>query len=106
VLYVALGRALLAVTGDAQVALAAISVVAGAVAAVLCFAVGRALFGERVAAAGALLYLVSPLTWYYGAVALPYALEGALALGVVGLLWRAAEDRRPGAAAGARRPPA
>ena len=52
-------------------------------------------------AAGTLLYFVSPLSWYYGAVALPYALEGALTLGVVALLWRAAEERRPGAAAGA-----
>ncbi len=101
ILYVGAGRLLLALTGDAQTALGAISVLAGAAAVVLCYVAGRAVFGGRIAAAGTLLYLVSPLSWYYGAVALPYALEGALALGVVALLWRAAEERRPGAAAGA-----
>ena len=101
ILYVGAGRLLLALTGDAQTALGAISVLAGAAAVVLCYLTGREVFGERTAVAGTLLYLVSPLTWYYGAVALPYALEGALTLGVVALLWRAAESRRPGLAAGA-----
>ena len=99
-LYVALGRALLGLTGDPQRALGTISVLGGSVSLVLCAVVGRMLFGWRIAVAGTLLYATSPLTWYYGGVALPYALEGALVLGVVALLWPAAEERRPAYAAG------
>ncbi|MGH2355371.1 MAG: glycosyltransferase family 39 protein [Chloroflexota bacterium] len=94
ILYVALGRLALAITGEANLALAWISVLAGAASIVLCYVVGRELFGARIALAGTVLFFASPLTWYYGAVALPYALEGALALAAVGLCWRAAEDRR------------
>ncbi|HEX2516487.1 MAG TPA: glycosyltransferase family 39 protein [Chloroflexota bacterium] len=97
-LYVALGRALLGLTGDPQRALGLISVLGGSVSLVLCAVVGRMLFGWRIAVAGTLLYATSPLTWYYGGVALPYALEGALVLGLVALLWPAAEERRPASA--------
>jgi Dolichyl-phosphate-mannose-protein mannosyltransferase len=100
-LYVALGRAFLGLSGDPQRALGTISVLAGSVGLVLCAVVGGMLFGWRIAGAGTLLYATSPLTWYYGTVALPYALEGALVLGVVALLWHAAEERRPPYALGA-----
>jgi hypothetical protein len=92
ILYVALGRLLLAVTGEANRALELLSLGANALAVALCFVVGEQLFGRRIALLGAALYLTSPLVWYYGVVALPYSLEAALSLGIVSLCWRAAED--------------
>ncbi|MGH2367382.1 MAG: glycosyl transferase, partial [Chloroflexota bacterium] len=70
ILYVALGRLALAITGEANLALAWISLLACAASIVLCYVVGRELFGARIALAGTVLFFASPLTWYYGAVAL------------------------------------
>lgn len=94
ILYIALGRVALALTGEANRALAWISVLAGATATVLCYAVSRSIFGRRIGVVATVLYLFSPLTWYYGVVALPYTVEGALVLGAVATLWRGAEMRR------------
>lgn len=94
ILYIALGRVALALTGEANRALAWISVLAGASAIVLCYVVSRAIFGRRIAVVATVLYLLSPVTWYYGVVALPYAVEGALVLGAVATLWWGAEARR------------
>lgn len=103
ILYVALGRLLLILAGDANRALELLSLGANALAVALCFVVGEQIFGRRIALIGAALYLTSPLVWYYGEVALPYSLEAALSLAVLSLCWRAAEDgdRRAALAAAA-----
>ena len=98
ILYEGLGRLALFVTHDANQALSWISVLAGAASVVLCYLAGRELFGSRLAWAGTALYAVSPLTWFYGAVALPYGIEGALSLAAVLLCWRAMEERERRAA--------
>src|SRR5438874_273373 len=93
ILYEGLGRLALFLTHDANQALSWISVIAGAASVVLCYLAGRALFGATLAWVGTALYAASPLTWFYGAVALPYSLEGALSLAAVLLCWRAMEER-------------
>jgi hypothetical protein len=87
--YIAIGRLLEPVFGDANTALVALSV-AGEVAGVLAaFAFARALFGFGAGWITALAMLVSPLFWYYGEAANTYALEPLLALGVAWFSWRA-----------------
>jgi hypothetical protein len=93
ILYVALARLLLFLAHDANAALVWISVVAGAAGNALCYVVGDRIFGRRIAVLATALFAVSPLAWFYGIVALPYALEGALGLAIAGLCWRAAEAR-------------
>jgi hypothetical protein len=93
ILYEGLGRLALFLTHDPNQALSWISVIAGAGATVLCYLAGRAMFGRTLAWTGTALYATSPLTWFYGAVALPYSLEGALSLAAVVLCWRAMEER-------------
>jgi hypothetical protein len=93
ILYVALARLLLFLAPDANAALVWISVVAGAAGIALCYVVGDRIFGRRIAVLATVLFAVSPLAWFYGIVALPYALEGAMGLAIAGLCWRAAEGR-------------
>lgn len=88
--YIALGRLLYPLTGDANAALTWISVVSGAVAPAGFFLLARRFVAWRAALASAVLLGLSPLVWYYSGVALTYALE--LALGVV-FLWLAYEAR-------------
>jgi hypothetical protein len=93
ILYVALGRLALLFVGEANRALAGVSVAASAVSTALVYAVGRQMFGARIAWVATALFFAAPLTWYYGVVALPYALEGALGLAAAGLCWKAAEEK-------------
>ena len=93
ILYIALARMGTLVLGDTNRALCLLSVLASGAAVVLCYLVGREFAREPVARAAAVLYLASPLTWFYGVVALPYALDGALVLGIVWLTRRAVARR-------------
>lgn len=88
--YVLLGRLLKPLAGDANGALTLISAVSGGASLAGFFLLARRFAAERFALAGTVLLGASPLVWYYSGVALTYALE--LALGV-GLVWLAYEAR-------------
>jgi hypothetical protein len=87
VLYVGAGRLLDAWLDDPAASLTWLSVGASAAAVGLVFSLARILYDRATAVVAALLLGASPLGWFYGEVALPYSLEGALATGVALLVW-------------------
>jgi 4-amino-4-deoxy-L-arabinose transferase-like glycosyltransferase len=74
-LYILLGRLVNLLVGDANASLVWISVVFGGMTASVVYLLGRRLFGQREASIAALFALTSPAFWFYGEVALTYALE-------------------------------
>src|SRR4051794_29051198 len=74
-LYVLLGRAARAVTGDSNSALVWISILASCALAVMIYLLTRAWFGRIPAIFAAALFLCSPLCWFHGTVALTYIVE-------------------------------
>ena len=88
--YVLLIRALALVTGDANRAMAIISLLAGAAAIALLYVLAARLYDERTARVSALFLLTAVTFWAYGGVAYPYTLLGALTIACALLLWRAA----------------
>jgi hypothetical protein len=88
IVYVWLARIVDASTHEANAALVWISVAAGAVAIVALYLLGRRLFGRAAGLAAAVLLATSPLFWFYGEIALPHALDAALVLTSLWLLWR------------------
>lgn len=89
IVYVGLGRLLNAVTLDPQTSFVWLSLIASGIAAVMVFYLGCLLLGRTVGVVAALLLLTDPLFWFYGEVALPHALDMALLLCVVFLLYQA-----------------
>jgi hypothetical protein len=82
ILYVALGKALNPVTGDPNASLVWLSIAAGVLSVWLIYALGRCLFSERDGFVAALLFMFSPLAWFYHEVALTYALEGFFSIAI------------------------
>ena len=76
-LYVCLGRLLNLVVHDANLALVLLSVLASIGSVVLIYLLAREWFGPPAATFAGLLFLVSPLEWFHGTVALTYSVEGA-----------------------------
>lgn len=91
--YIALGRLVAAVTGDANAALTLVSAVAGGVAPAALYVLATRFMSRRYALVTAALFGTSPLLWYYAEVALTYMLEAAL---VVPFVWLVREARREG----------
>ena len=88
IVYVWIARMVDVLTRDANAALVLISVVAGALAALALYLLGRLLFGRSAALAAAVLLATSPLFWFYGDIALPHTLDAALILIALWLLYR------------------
>ncbi len=80
--YVAAGRALSWITGDANAALTLISVVAGAVLPAVFYLLARRILSRRFALAAAVVLGTSPVVWYYSSVALTYIVGAAVAVGI------------------------
>jgi hypothetical protein len=89
--YVGAARLAQLVLGDANTALVAVSLLAGALAVLATYLVGRQLFGRGAAVAAALLLATAPPFWLYSGVAYPYTVlaSGSLALaGLAVAYWR------------------
>ncbi len=86
--YIFLGRLFVAVAGDANTGLVALSMVASAAAVALLYGFMREIGSIRAALAGAFLFLFSPVFFLNGLVALAYANEAPLAIGLAWLAWR------------------
>jgi hypothetical protein len=85
IVYVWLCRLVDLLFGDAQTTMVWISVVAGALAVVALFYLGRATFDARTGLIAALFLATSPLFWFYGEIALPHSLDTLLV--IVGVWW-------------------
>jgi len=87
-LYVCLGRLMNSLVHDANLALVLVSILASVASVVLIHKLALDWFGPRAATFAGLLFLLSPLAWFHGTVALTYSVEAA-ASALVGLLcWR------------------
>lgn len=86
-LYVAAGRALLALTGDPVAALTGLALLAAGAAVAALYWLGWMVAGRPLALLAAVGLAGSPLLAFHAVVPLPYAVEGALATAVAALLW-------------------
>ncbi|MEX2045758.1 MAG: glycosyltransferase family 39 protein [Chloroflexota bacterium] len=96
--YVLLIRAIHAVVGDPNRAMAIVSLVAGAAAVALLYLLAARLYDERTARASGAFLLTAVTFWAYGGVAYPYTLLAALSIGCALLFWlalRAETSRGP-----------
>src|SRR5438477_7235309 len=71
-LYVCLGRLMNALFHDANSSYVAISILAGAGAAVLIYLLAERWFGRKSALFAGAIFVFSPLCWFHGIVALTY----------------------------------
>ena len=95
-LYVMLGRLARVAMGDANDALVMVSLVSSCVAVWLVYRLAKEWYGERAGVCAGLLFVVSPLIWFHGTVALTYGVEMMFSAAVGYLCWR---GRVTGAAA-------
>jgi hypothetical protein len=87
-LFVMLGRLVRQLTGDSNLSLIVISMVASVLAVGILYLLGKALFNSRIALIAAVFLATSPVFWFHGEVALSNALD-CLAVCVVALLcWK------------------
>jgi hypothetical protein len=87
-LYVCLGRLLNTVLHDANLALVVLSILASCGAAIVIYKITLDWFGPMAARFAGIFFVLSPLAWFYGTVALTYIVE-AFFSGFVGYLcWR------------------
>jgi hypothetical protein len=84
-LYIQLGRVAQFLFPDANDALVALSILGSVASVGLIYALARAWFGREAARFAGLLFVLSPLAWFHGIVALTYILEACIT-GLVGLL--------------------
>jgi hypothetical protein len=87
--YVLLARAIYAIVGDPNRAMAIVSLVAGAAAVALLYVFAARLYDERTARASGAFLLTAVTFWAYGGVAYPYTLLAALSIGCALLFWLA-----------------
>jgi hypothetical protein len=87
-LYVVVGRLFYRLLGDANTALVAFSIAASCAAAVMIYLLTQDWFGRRAAVSAGLLFVVSPLSWFHGTVALTYIVEVFLSALVGYLCWQ------------------
>jgi hypothetical protein len=92
-LYVCLGRVLYYLVHDANLALVLLSILASVACVMLVYGLALEWFGTRAATFAGLLFLVSPLGWFHGIVALTYIVEAAASLAVGTLCWRIERSR-------------
>jgi hypothetical protein len=80
--FILVGRVALAVLGDDNAALIAVSLLAAVGAVLGEYALARLLFGRRAGGLAALVLLTQPVFWGYGTMGMPWTLLGCLALGI------------------------
>ena len=88
-LYVCLGRLVNLFLRDQNSSLVAIGITASCGAAWMIYLLTRLWFGQRAAWMSILLFLVSPLCWFHGIVALTYIVEAFFSALIGYLCWRA-----------------
>lgn len=87
-LYIWLARSANTFFHDPNAALVAISLLASCGAAAMVYLLTWEWFGGKAAVFAGLIFLVSPLTWFHGTVALIYMVEGFLSALLGYLCWR------------------
>ncbi len=87
-LYVCLGRLAYAVFRDANFALVVVSIAASVAAALAIYALADCWFGRRAAVFSGLAFVLSPLCWFHGTVALTYIVEAFFSALVGYLCWQ------------------
>jgi len=87
-LYVCVGRLVNFFVHDANLALVLVSVAAGMVTIAMIYLLALDWFGQRSARVAATLFLISPLAWFHGTVALTYSVEAAFSALLGYLCWR------------------
>jgi hypothetical protein len=80
IVYVWLCRLVDLLFDDAQTTMVWISIIAGALAVVALFYLGRSMFNRRIGLTAALFLVTSPLFWFYGEIALPHSLDMLLVI--------------------------
>lgn len=93
--YVGLAELLRSVTHDSNAALVAVSILGCALATLGVFLLAYRFAGLGPATLAAAGYAFSPLVWLYSEVAYPYALLGALAIGIASLFYAARRRSGP-----------
>lgn len=88
-LYVCLGRLVNVLFHDPNAALVAISIAASCGAAAMIYVLAEEWFGVRPARFAGALFLVSPLAWFHGIVALTYIAEAFFSAAIGYMCWRA-----------------
>jgi hypothetical protein len=87
-LYVCLGRLVNALFHDPNAALVAISIAASCGAAAMIYLLADEWFGTQAARFAGALFLVSPLAWFHGIVALTYIVEAFFSALIGYMCWR------------------
>ncbi len=87
-LYVCLGRLANEIFQDANTAFVAISILAGCGAMAMIIALTRSWFDASAARFAGLIFLLSPLVWFHGTVALTYIVEAFFSALAGYLCWR------------------
>ena len=87
-LYVCLGRLLNSVVHDANLALVLLSIAASCGTVILIYKIALEWFGVREARFAGALFLLSPLAWFHGTVALTYSVEAFFSALLGYLCWR------------------
>jgi hypothetical protein len=87
-LYICFGRLLNTVIPDANAAFVALSVAASCGAAIFIYLLTDIWYGRGAARTSILLFLVSPLSWFHGTVALTYIVEAFFSALIGYLCWK------------------
>ena len=87
-LYISLGRLLNAVLHDANLSLVVLSIVASCGVVLIVYQMTLEWFGLSAARFAAVLFLLSPLVWFHGTVALAYIIEAFFSALLGYLCWR------------------
>jgi hypothetical protein len=93
-LYICLARLVNSIVHDPNTALVAISIAASCGAVVMIYVLALDWFGQPAARFAALLFLLSPLTWFHGIVGLVYIVEAFLSALAGYLCWRVCQGRK------------
>ncbi len=92
-IYIAIARAVNAIVRDPQQTFVGISAVSSGLAVAALYGLGAALFDRRVGLAAAVFLASSPLFWFYGAIAMPHAVDAFVVAVAVWLLYAVARGR-------------
>ncbi len=87
-LYVSLGRVLNHFLHDGNLALVTLSILASCGVVVLIYQMAREWFGIAAARFAGVIFLLSPLAWFYGTVALTYSVESLFSALIGYTCWR------------------
>jgi hypothetical protein len=87
-LYICIGRLVNLLVHDANLALVLVSVAASMATVAIIYLLAQEWFGTRAAQVAGILFLLSPLAWFHGTVALTYSVEAAFSALLGYLCWR------------------